>query len=46
VQPSGVFTVAPGLQNLSAVPNVSQVGRFGHVTVFAVNLTALGCTGP
>jgi hypothetical protein len=41
--PSHTFTVAPGLQNLAAVPHVSQAGRFGHVSVFAVDLATLGC---
>jgi hypothetical protein len=41
--PSHTFTVAPGLQNLTAVPHVSQAGRFGHVSVFAVDLATLGC---
>jgi hypothetical protein len=41
--PGGIFTLAPGLQNLGSVPHVSLAARFGHVSVFSVDRAALGC---
>ena len=41
--PGGIFTLAPGLQNLGSVPHVSRAARFGHVSVFSVDLASLGC---
>jgi hypothetical protein len=41
----GQYTTAPGLQHLERVPHVSLAARFGHVSVFAVDLAALGCPG-
>ena len=41
--PTGVFTTAPGLDDLSSTRNVERVARFGDVTVHRVDRDGLGC---
>jgi hypothetical protein len=41
--PGGYYALAPGLGNLERTTYVSQAARFGDVTVYRVDLAALGC---
>ena len=41
----GSYTLAPGLAHLDATPDVSRAARFGDVTVYRVDRSALGCAG-
>jgi hypothetical protein len=42
--PGGGFTVPTGLLHLEGLPGVSPAARFGHVTVYAVDPAAIGCS--
>jgi hypothetical protein len=42
--PGGGFTVPTGLLHLEGIRGVSKAARFGHVTVYAVDPVALGCS--
>jgi hypothetical protein len=39
----GLFSVAPGLQDLDEVDNVEAVQQFGDVTVYRIDLDGVGC---
>jgi hypothetical protein len=42
--PGGGFTVPTGLLQLQGVPGLTPAARFGHVTVYAVDPVAIGCS--